>query len=262
MEKLNIEAIKSDIEKKISSEDFQGLTGYFTSEEQMVLLILIRVNSALSIRTIRNFMVEILKEKYRIQILNKYNFYDPSKAIIEVPVRDEKYYMRKEKTFGLFEKWKKVPYYITEYPEETRKQMISTKSKENQIKFLHTLIERSKLDKKLEFQVKLYESLLEDDDLLKEGIKPLSYSNKVKLWEKALKGMAYVPSWNIIKSSINNLLSLSVIKERNVIKKKAEVFYFVYPLVYSIWKKSKERIHKLVQEKKYKPDEAENDWFF
>lgn len=112
----------------------------------------------------------------------------------------------------------------------------------------------------------IVEALYSDDDLIRMGFKPLSYTKRMRAYEVAIRSKQgiTVPAWNAIKEAVETLERLKLVESRPSGRKEDvhELYYYIKPSVYSAYLKGRDGFYtKKDANKSYHPDKREIRWY-
>ncbi len=122
-----------------------------------------------------------------------------------------------------------------------------TNAKENQKfsslpAFLAKMVDQPGFKNAVKASAESYQLVFSFDDNLavKNDFTPSTYTEKIKIWEKALRDISEsVPSLSIVDYAVKALTAIQppFIEKRPVLSKKVTMLFYVSPMIYELWMK-------------------------
>lgn len=205
VDQVEIEKQKAIVNERLKREDFLSLVNVLNKIEREVLRLLIKNNSALAIRTIRNEIIWNLANARIKEIFGTY--YLPSLY----PLTSQ---------------------HFVDLSNEQKDKLIKNKTfpmSKDALKVFNAFQNDADLIKDG------YAPLSFTDK-----IQTLEKALKISLAKKDRTG--YIPSWDAIKGSLSSLKELGLVEERKLEGKRADTMYYASPILYSLWEQQNDAV--------------------
>lgn len=243
MKEQQIRQERAEIEFHIGKGDFSAIIGSRTPEEREVLLVLLKENAALTIGTIRNYIVRSYADRYKEQLLKltgtELYMVDPNYTG-SVPKKAEKDWKRMS-----MEKWNATAIeYIKRYQKT----------------------DKDKAD--------LLKSFTDDAALIQHSIDPLPLYLKVAVWDKALQKIgSSAPSRKAVVTAVRYLDGLELDKNNQPVFEgigllgkrmlegtKGDWAYSVPSHIRELWEQKRQQVQERIM-KGYTPTDSDRELY-
>ncbi len=243
MKEQQLRQERAEIEFHMNKEDFSSIIGSRTPEEREVLLVLLKENAALTIGTVRNYIVRNYASRYKEQLMRL--------------TGTELYLVDPNYTGSVSKKaeasWKRI----------------------NIEKINATVVDYiKKYQKSDEEKANILKSFTEDAVLVQHSIDPLPLYLKVVVWDKALQkigssapsrkavvtAVRYLDGLELDKNNEPVFEGLGLLSKRKLEGTKGDWAYYVATRIRNLWDAKCQQVQERVM-KGYKPTDSDKELY-